>query len=64
MFNETTYLQKIIEREAKTTLYLMNGVQLHGTILDADQETILFYCEGTNQMIYKHAISTVKTKNV
>ena len=65
MFNETTYLQKLIERKAKVTLYLMNGVQLHGTIVDADQATILFYCERTNQMIYKHAISTVRdTTNV
>lgn len=64
MFSENAYLQELIEKKTRVTLFLMNGFQLRGTIVGTDQEAILFHCERTNQMIYKHAISTVKYENV
>ncbi len=60
MFNESTYLQELVDNQEKVLLYLMNGFQLRGKILNVGQEAILFYCEGTEQLIFKHVISTVK----
>lgn len=60
MFNDDTYLQELVDNQEKVLLYLMNGFQLRGKILGVGQEAILFYCEGMEQLIFKHAVSTVK----
>lgn len=39
-------------------IYLVNGIKLQGTIDGFDQFVILLK-SGVNQMVYKHAISTV-----
>jgi len=62
MFNETTFLQDLIDKKALVTIFLMNGFQLRGTITGCDQEVIQVYSDGRNQMIYKHAISTIDSK--
>lgn len=59
-FNETNYLQELMTQKTRVTLFLMNGFQMHGTITGMDRDVIWFYSEGDDQMIYKHAISTVK----
>ena len=40
-------------------IYLMNGVQLKGTIKGYDNFTVVLENEGKLQLIYKHAISTL-----
>ena len=42
------------------TLFLMNGFQLRGTIVSFDQFAVLVQSEGRQNLIYKHAISTVQ----
>lgn len=42
------------------TLFLMNGFQIRGTILSFDQFAVLLLSEGRQNLIYKHAISTVQ----
>lgn len=42
------------------TLFLMNGFQLRGTIQSFDQFAVLILSEGRQNLIYKHAISTVQ----
>ena len=37
----------------------MNGFQLHGTIKSFDGFTVVLDSEGKQQLIYKHAISTI-----
>lgn len=41
------------------TLFLMNGFQLKGTVRGFDSFVVLVESEGKQQMIFKHAISTV-----
>jgi host factor-I protein len=43
----------------------MNGVPLKGRIVDFDSFVVLLEVEGKQQMVFKHAISTIQpTKNV
>ena len=52
-------LDEIVEGKVSATIYLMNGFQLRGIILDHDDAVIVIEQEGKHQMIYKHAVSTV-----
>ena len=41
------------------TMFLMNGFQMRGTITGFDPFVVVLDSEGRQQVIYKHAISTV-----
>lgn len=41
------------------TVFLMNGFQMKGIIKGFDSFVVMVESEGRQQMIYKHAISTV-----
>ena len=41
------------------TLFLMNGFQLRGVITGFDSFVVVLVSDGKQQMIYKHAISTL-----
>ena len=41
------------------TVFLMNGFQMRGIITGFDQFVILLQSDGRQQMIYKHAVSTM-----
>ena len=41
------------------TLFLMNGFQMRGTITGFDAIVVTLDSEGRQQIIYKHAISTI-----
>lgn len=45
--------------EDPVTLFLMNGFQLRGIVRSFDSFAVLIEADGRQQMIYKHAISTV-----
>ncbi len=47
------------KRGVPVTLFLMNGFQMRGTVSGFDNFVVILETEGKNQMIYKHAISTV-----
>lgn len=62
--NQSSNLQDAILREATVekvpvTLFLMNGFQLRGTVTGYDNSVVVLVSEGKQQMIYKHAISTL-----
>ena len=63
--NEAMNLQDAILKEVRrekvpVTLFLMNGFQLRGVITGFDSFVVLLVSEGNKQqMIYKHAISTL-----
>ena len=62
--NEAMNLQDAILREVRrdkvpVTLFLMNGFQLRGTITGFDSCVVVLVTDGKQQMIYKHAISTL-----
>lgn len=41
------------------TIFLMNGVQIKGHVRGFDNFIVIVEVDGKQQMIYKHAISTV-----
>ncbi|MEK3989660.1 MULTISPECIES: RNA chaperone Hfq [Robertmurraya] len=52
------FLNQLRKDSTNCTVFLLNGFQLRGTIKGFDNFTILFECEGKQQLVYKHAIST------
>ena len=62
--NEAMNLQDAILKEVRRekvpfTLFLMNGFQLRGVITGFDSFVVVLVSDGKQQMIYKHAISTL-----
>ena len=62
--SEPITLQESILKEAlrdriPVTLFLMNGFQLRGILTGFDSFVVVLVTEGKQQMIYKHAISTL-----
>ena len=41
------------------TVFLVNGFQLRGVVAGFDSFTLILDSDGKQQMIYKHAVSTV-----
>ena len=41
------------------TLFLMNGFQMRGTIAGYDPFIVILSADGKQNLIYKHAISTI-----
>ena len=62
--SESINLQDAILKEVRrdkvpVTLFLMNGIQLRGTITVYDSLVVDLVSDGKQQMIYKHAITTL-----
>ena len=62
--SETYNLQDAILKEVRRekiplTLFLMNGFQLRGIVTGFDSFVVVLVSDGKQQMIYKHAISTL-----
>ncbi len=53
------FLSKVKKDKITITIFLMSGYQLRGVVNGFDNYTIVLNSEGTQQMIYKHAISTM-----
>ena len=52
-------LKEVIRDRVPLTLFLMNGFQLRGIITGFDSFVVVLVSDGKQQMIYKHAISTL-----
>lgn len=53
------FLSKICRSGAPVTVFLMNGYQLRGRVRAFDPYMVALYSDEKQQMIYKHAISTI-----
>ncbi len=56
---QDTFLNQLRKENISTTVFLVNGYQIKGNIRSFDQFTVLIEVEGKQQLVYKHAISTV-----
>ena len=61
---KTQNVQDLILNQARrdrsmVTVFLMNGFQLHGVVKGFDSFTLVLDSDGKQQLIYKHAISTI-----
>ena len=59
-----TNLQELFLTRARrdrvpSTLFLMNGFQMRGVITGFDAFVVILDSDGKQQVIYKHAISTI-----
>ena len=52
-------LTEVCKERVPVTLFLMNGFQLRGIITGFDSFVVVLVTDGKQQMIYKHAISTL-----
>lgn len=53
------FLAAARREKCTVTLFLMNGFQLKGIVRGFDNFVVLVESEGKQQMIFKHAISTI-----
>ena len=52
-------LNEVRREHTAVTMFLMNGFQLKGIVTGFDAFVILLQSDGKQQMIYKHAVSTM-----
>ncbi|MED3392351.1 RNA chaperone Hfq [Bacillus thuringiensis] len=53
-------LQEAVQRKKNMTIILIHGFHIKGTITGYDLYSILLEVEGKQQLVYKHAISTIR----
>ena len=56
---QDAFLASARRAAVRVTLFLMNGYQLRGVITAFDPYVVVVTSEGRQQIIYKHAISTI-----
>ncbi|KAB3527253.1 RNA chaperone Hfq [Alkaliphilus serpentinus] len=53
------FLNQVRKDGVQITIYLVNGFQLKGYVKGFDNYTIVLDSDGKQQLIYKHAVSTI-----
>lgn len=56
---QDVFLNQVRKDRTPITVFLMNGYQLRGLVKGFDNYTLILDSDGKQQMIYKHAISTI-----
>jgi len=56
---QDVFLNALRKEKLIVTVFLMNGFQMKGIIRGFDSFSVLLESDGKQQMIYKHALSTV-----
>ncbi|RQD67205.1 MAG: RNA chaperone Hfq [Tindallia sp. MSAO_Bac2] len=56
---QDVFLNQVRKESISITIFLVNGFQLKGQVKGFDNYTIVLESEGKQQLIYKHAISTI-----
>ena len=53
------YFNQARRERTPLTVFLVNGFQMRGVITGFDPFVIVLFSKGRQQMIYKHAVSTI-----
>lgn len=56
---QDAFLASARRAETPVTVFLMNGFQMRGIITGFDAFTVVLSTDGRQNLIYKHAISTI-----
>jgi host factor-I protein len=56
---QDVFLNQVRKEHVPITIYLINGYQLKGYVKGFDNYTIVMEMDGRQQLIYKHAVSTI-----
>lgn len=56
---QDSFLNQVRKDNVPVIIYLVNGFQLRGAVKGFDNFTVIMENEGKQQLVYKHAISTI-----
>ncbi|HBK84513.1 MAG TPA: RNA chaperone Hfq [Firmicutes bacterium] len=56
---QDSFLNQMRKENVPVTIFLVNGYQLKGVLRGFDNFTLILEADGKQQLVYKHAISTV-----
>ena len=56
---QDVFLNQARKDRKSITIYLVNGFQFRGVVKGFDNYTVILESEGKQQLVYKHAISTI-----
>ena len=56
---QDVFLNAVRRDRSTVVVFLMNGFQMKGVVRGFDSFVVILDSEGKQQMIYKHAISTI-----
>lgn len=56
---QDVFLNQVRKEHIAVTIYLTNGFQLKGMVKGFDNFTVILDTDGRQQLVYKHAISTI-----
>lgn len=53
------FLNTVRKEKMPITVFLLSGFQIRGIVTGFDSYTIVLDCEGKQEIVYKHAVSTI-----
>lgn len=56
---QDVFLNQARREKITVTIYLTNGFQFKGVVKGFDSYIVILDCEGRQNLVYKHAISTI-----
>ena len=56
---QDVFLNQARKDKIAVTIYLTNGFQFKGKVKGFDNYTVILDCDGKQNLVYKHAISTI-----
>ena len=56
---QDVFLNQARKDRIPVTIYITNGFQFKGMVKGFDSYVAIFDCDGKQQLVYKHAISTI-----
>ncbi len=56
---QDTFLNNVRKSKTSITVFLVNGFQIKGVVKGFDNYVVMIEGEGKQNVIYKHAISTI-----
>ena len=56
---QDSFLNQVRKENVPVVMYLLNGFQIRGLVRGFDNFTVIVEQDGKQQLVYKHAISTI-----
>lgn len=56
---QDVFLNQARKEKIAVTIYLTNGFQFRGVVKGFDSFTVVLDCDGKQNLVYKHAVSTI-----
>lgn len=56
---QDVFLNSVRRDHTTIVIYLLSGFQIKGLVKGFDNYTVVIECDGKQELVYKHAISTI-----